>query len=291
MLFGFIFAILTILLFGSWPVPTHKVEASPATKAFWLTTGHFALDAIVFLISGSTITLSASLLPLGSGALWGVGMICGFVAIGNIGVTRGLGLWVPVIIITSAAWGLFFFGEWWTLSTTRLVFSGVAITLILAAAFLIILSKDENTPIHNLKVGVAAAIALGLAHGSYFTPLHASDYSIFATFLPLSIGMTIVTFAYAQFVGGRINHGTFRNLRMLFAGIILGGGNYMALLTLDHLGVTLGYPLTQLGIVVNTLWGIFYFREVQSRKALVYLAVGILLVVMGAVLMSVVRAN
>jgi glucose uptake protein GlcU len=76
---------------------------------------------------------------------------------------------------------------------------------------------------------------------------------------------------------------------MLSAGVILGGGNYMALLTLDHLGVTLGYPLTQFGIVINTLWGVFYFREVQSKKSLIYLSIGIFFVVMGALLMSIVR--
>lgn len=289
MLTGFLFALATIFLFGSWPVPTHAVGASPATKAFWLTTGHFILDTLVFLITGSTITGTASILPFCSGLVWGAGMICGFVAIKNIGVIRGLGLWVPVIILTSAAWGLFFFGEWWILSPQKVTFTIVAIALILVATFLLIKSKNDDTPIRNLQVGVFSAVALGVAHGSYFIPLHASQYSIFATFLPLSIGMTTVTYSYARVVRSQLNHGFGLNLRMLSAGVILGGGNYMALLTLDHLGVTLGYPLTQFGIVINTLWGVFYFREVQSKKSLIYLSIGIFFVVMGALLMSIVR--
>ncbi|RMG41460.1 MAG: hypothetical protein D6719_08565 [Candidatus Dadabacteria bacterium] len=290
MILGFVFALATILLFGSWPVPTHLIEASPPTKALWLTTGHFVLSLIVFAATDSSIPVDASVLPLSCGAVWGIGMICGFVAIKNIGVTRGIGLWVPVVILTSAAWGLFFFGEWWSFPASKLLFSGVAIVLVLTAVFLVILSKNEDTPVRNLRVGIASAIALGLAHGSYFIPLHESNYSIFATFLPLSVGMIVITCFYAKLTKSQINHGAIANLRMLSAGALLGGGNYMALLTIDYLGVALGYPLTQLGIVINTLWGIFYFGEVQTRKSMVYISVGIFLIIMGALLMSFVQA-
>lgn len=68
---------------------------------------------------------------------------------------------------------------------------------------------------------------------------------------------------------------------MISAGIILGAGNYAALLTIQSLGVAQGYPLTQLGIIINTLWGVLYFKEVTSQKTIILITISIFLALVG----------
>jgi len=71
--------------------------------------------------------------------------------------------------------------------------------------------------------------------------------------------------------------------------LILGAGNYTALLTINILGVSRGYPLTQLAIVVNTIWGICYLKEVTTSKKKLLIIVGIILAIIGAILINSVR--
>jgi glucose uptake protein GlcU len=74
--------------------------------------------------------------------------------------------------------------------------------------------------------------------------------------------------------------------RMLLGGFLLGGGNYMALVTTHLLGVAQGYPLTQLAIILNTLWGMLVFKEVTSRKSKLLIVIGIVTALIGAIVLN-----
>ena len=73
---------------------------------------------------------------------------------------------------------------------------------------------------------------------------------------------------------------------MILAGLILGGGNHTALLTIKYLGVAQGYPLTQLGIIVNTLWGALVFKEVTTKKGKILIALGVTIALVGAIILN-----
>ena len=139
-------------------------------------------------------------------------------------------------------------------------------------------------------MGVLAAILLGVFHGSYFVPLHASHASLFATFVPLTVGMVLTTLALARAQKTPLLYSGQVTLRMLLGGLLLGAGNYTALFTMQLLGVAQGYPLTQLAIVVNTLWGILLFKEVTSTKRTFVVVTGIVIALFGAILLNAARS-
>lgn len=289
MSFGLLFAALTILLFGSWAVPIKTLQIEPKVQAFWLTVGHLFFAVVVFLASSSPLPTSATLWPLVAGIIWGIGMIAGFVAIKHIGITRAIGIWSPTVIVVGALWGLLYFGELWTLGHSRLLLTGVSIVLVIVAALLVILSKEDTTQLKNVKIGVICALCLGVFHGSYFVPLYASKFTIFTTFVPLSGGMVLTTFFVVRVKKLALFYDRLSLFRMLVAGMLLCSGNYTALLTLKYLGVSLGYPLTQFGIVVNTLWGIFLFKEVVTKRGYALVSTGVTIVIFGAVLLNFAR--
>jgi glucose uptake protein GlcU len=286
---GLAFALLTVLLWGSWSVVTKTLPIDARVQTFWLTVGHLLLVLSLFMLTGSTVTAAATVAPLVAGVLWGAGMIGGIVGIRHLGMTRAIGIWVPAVIIVSALWGLFYFRELWTFDTDRLLLSGLAIFLVILAAVLVILSKEDTAQVKNARVGIIAALVLGILHGSYFVPLHSSTFSVIVTYLPVSVGMVLLTFAVGAFSRLGFFHDPLSMARMVVAGIIQAGGNYMALLTISYLGVSLGYPLTQCAIVVATLWGTLFFKEVTTLRGKRFVFSGVTIVLVGAVLLNFAR--
>lgn len=49
-----------------------------------------------------------------------------------------------------------------------------------------------------------------------------------------------------------------------------------------YLGQVLGYPLSQCALILNCLWGIFYFRELQGKKTITTFLVGFIVLLAGA---------
>ena len=283
---GIIFAFLTILLFGSWAVPTKTLEIDPKIKAFWLTIGHFLLSSVIFVFAFQLIPVKEVITSLIAGILWGVGILSAYVGIKHLGITRAIGIWIPVVIIVSATWGFLFFGEAKILGPEKLLSSIFGIILLIIAALAIIASNKRGDKLGNIKIGILAALLLGVLHGSYFIPLRVSNLPIFVTFLPLTIGMIIAT-SFAVFTKKLpVRYDLTSTFRMILSGLILGAGNYTALLTIQYLGVSQGYPLTQLAIIVNTLWGILFFKEVTTLKGKIVIAVGVILAIIGAIILN-----
>ena len=167
---GIFFAILTILFFGSWAVPTKTLKIKPEVQAFWLTVGHFILSGIVFIFVAQPLKLNEATPSFIAGFLWGMGIISGYIGIKHLGITRALGIWVPLIILTSTLWGLFYFGEIWNLQGEKLTLTAVGIFLLIIAALAVIHSSKGEDKIKNARIGILASAFLGLIHGSYFVP-------------------------------------------------------------------------------------------------------------------------
>lgn len=55
------------------------------------------------------------------------------------------------------------------------------------------------------------------------------------------------------------------------------------LLTVKSLGLAVGFSLSQMGIIISTLGGIFILGERKTKKELIYVIVGCLLVILGGI--------
>ena len=284
---GIIFAILTIFLYGSWAVPTKTLKIDPKVMAFFLTLGHLIIGIIIFSTSGRQVSSIQNLVwPFVAGLLWATGITLGYIAIKNLGITRAIGIWVPVNILIGALWGLIFFGEAKLLGTQKLMISLFGIGLLIAAGLTVISSIKTQKVIGNVKQGVLTALGIGLLHGSVFVPLNASNLPFFVTFLPFCLGMVVLTALIMAINKLNLKYDRFTVFRMMSGGLILGSGNYLALLTIKHLGYANGFALTQLSIVVNTLWGALVFKEVTSTKGKILIAIGVAIALAGAFILN-----
>jgi glucose uptake protein GlcU len=76
-------------------------------------------------------------------------------------------------------------------------------------------------------------------------------------------------------------------LPALTTGLLWAGGNWCATYATMFLGLTLGYPLVQLNLAVAGLWGVFYYRELQTKKAVALFFMWIFVLLWGVMLLSV----
>lgn len=286
---GVIIALFTALLYGSWAVPTKTLKVDPKTQAFWLTIGHLLIALVIFPFVKEPLTVKEVLGPILAGIIWATGIILGFVGIKHLGITRAIGIWVPTLIIVSAIWGLVFFGEARSLGIQKLTQTIFALLLLIVAAILIISTSKGDKKLGNVKFGIIASLIIGVFHGSFFVPMRFTSLSSSAALLPMSLGLVATTLVVSYFQKLKLNQGLKANSRMLLGGLILGVGNLTALITIQLLGVAQGFPLTQLAIVVNTLWGVFVFKEVTSAKGKILIAIGIALALTGAILLNAAR--
>lgn len=120
-----------MILYGSWAVPTKTVNVDPRVQAFWLTIGHFIVSTAIFLaLSRQIPSIQDAIAPFIAGIIWSIGINLAYVAIQNLGITRALGVWIPINITVGALWGLIYFKE---ISSTRgkiLIALGVTIALV-----------------------------------------------------------------------------------------------------------------------------------------------------------------
>jgi len=287
---GYFFALLTILFFGSWPVPTKTLKIDPIVQSFWLTVGHCILSLSIFLFVIEPISISQMVFPFIGGVLWAIGITAGYVAIKHLGISRAVAVWMPVIIIVSVLWGLVYFGEITALSVQKLILNFVAVVCLISAAVTVVLSTKTEQKSLNVPIGVFAAITLGIFHGSFFVPMRVSALPVFVTFVPFTVGMVLTMTFFVLYKRISVIYELKAVARMLLSGLLVGAGNYTAVLTTNYLGVAQGYPLTQMAIIVNTLWGMFFFKEVTTRSGKVFIAFSICVALLGVLILNFSRA-
>lgn len=289
---GYVYAIATIILFGSWAVPTKTLKIEPKTQAFFLTIGMVITGAIIFLATGrQTADISLLILPFIAGIMWSVGITLGFIGIKELGITRALGIWIPLNIMVGALWGLIYFQEAKKLSSDKLFLSILGIALLVTAALTIVSSIRTQKVSGNAKLGILSSIGIGLIHGSVLVPLNASNLPFSVTLLPFTMGMIVFTTVLVFVNKLNLKHDSISIMRMVSGGLILGTGNLLALLTIKNLGYANGFALTQLAIIVNTLWGALVFKEVTSTKGKILISTGVVLALVGAFILNSARVS
>lgn len=107
---GYLYALLAILIWGSYSVPFKKSPASNILQ-FQAVMG---LGILLFSVLVSLVlhySFNTNPYGLAAGILWGLGNVAGLFAIRSIGMSRAMPIWVSFVILVSFLWGILFFHE------------------------------------------------------------------------------------------------------------------------------------------------------------------------------------
>jgi glucose uptake protein GlcU len=107
---GFTLAVLAAVFWGSYIVPFKK-SGSHNLKQFQLliTVGVFLVALLLSLVGSYTVNFNAYAML--AGALWALGNMLSLLVINELGLAKGVPIWVSVIVLVSFAWGVLFFNE------------------------------------------------------------------------------------------------------------------------------------------------------------------------------------
>jgi len=154
--------------------------------------------------------------------------------------------------------------------------------------------KEEPISILGKLFGLLCAIALGIPNGSMLVPLRLApeDAQGINYMISFGIGVLGVTpiLTTIYFILKRevpVFHIRVALVPGICAGFIWNLGNYCSIYATIYLGLTIGFPLTQLALLVGGLYGIFVFREITSWFAIIFFFISAGILLGGAALLSV----
>ena len=301
---GIVFALICVMAWGSWLVPSQNVKfANEQVKAFYVAAATLVSMFIVVAVSKELGDLASAgaWIPVLGGLIWAVSAWCAFVACKHIGLAKAFGIWAPLNIIVAFIWGLLLFKDF---SDTNMLIGLLAlesVAIVIMGVLLIIFAgggdaDGEGDETRKPILGLMGAIGAGILWGTYFIPSAwlskyvdgVAEISPAASALPLAVGMVIGT-AVLVVLSGKSpkleDKGSY--VRALSSGILWAVGNTFMLLMVQRIGTGPGFTIAQLCVVVNALWGVFYFKDPHPKSRAARLTIiGIIIATLAGIILS-----
>lgn len=284
-----VFALIPMFAWGSIGLVSGKLGGEANQQTLGMTIGAFLFSLIVFFVTMPTIDGWIVVIGLLSGLCWSVGQNGQFHGMKYLGVSVGLPLSTGMQLILNTIAGALFFGEW---TQSRDYLLGItALILLVTGAYLTARQDGEQMPETENKMldfprGFRSLISSTIGYGAYTIIITWAGIDPLAIILPQSIGMLIGASFFAL-RKTKVNRAVWKNT---LSGLLWGIGNVCMLITVQQIGLAVGFSLSQMGIIISTLGGIFLLGEKKTKKEFKYVVFGCLLVIFGGILLGYMKA-
>ena len=105
--------------------------------------------------------------------------------------------------------------------------------------------------------------------------------------LPMSVGMIFGALVMGRFKI-KMEKYVYRNI---IDGVMFGVGNIFMLMAASAAGNAIAFSFAQLGVIISTIGGILFLGKKKTKKELVYVGIGSVLFVTGAILLAIVKSK
>ena len=249
--------------------------------------GAFIFGAVVTLIKRPAFNTTTFLLAMMAGAAWVIGQCGQYYSYSKVGVSETMPISTGLQLIGVPLVGVLIFGEWASTQAKLFGFIGI-LALIIGVACTSL--TDKGTAEGNKKNQTTTMIVLVLTTLGYIISssipkaLKGDGVMIF---LGETIGMMIATLIYL--IGSKQIKvlKEKQSYQVIPAGIIYAIAALSYIISVQMNGVNLAFVMSQLCVVISTLGGIVFLHEQKTKKGYIYTAIGLVLIVAGAVLTSV----
>lgn len=249
--------------------------------------GAFIFGAVVTLIKQPAFNTTTFLLAMMAGAAWVIGQVGQYYSYSKVGVSETMPISTGLQLIGVPLVGVLVFGEWASTQAKLFGFIGI-LALIIGVAFTSL--TDKGTAEGNKKNQTTTMIVLVLTTLGYITSssipkaLKGDGVMIF---LGETIGMMIATLIYLICTKQVKVLKEKQSYQVIPAGVIYAVAALSYIISVQLNGVNLAFVMSQLCVVISTLGGSIFLHEQKTKKGYIYTAIGLILIVAGAVLTSV----
>ena len=281
-------AILPAIFWGSIVLFNVKLGGGAYSQTLGTTIGALIFSAVIFLVVHPVLTPTIFIVGIVSGLFWAVGQSNQLKTIEYIGVSKTMPISTGMQLVSTALFGVIVFNEWSTAVTV--ILGIIALICIIVGIVLTSLESKEQKNEENSKQFKKAIITLivsTIGYLVYVVVARLFDVDGWTALFPQAIGM---------FIGGLIltyRHKPFNKyaIKNIIPGLIWAAGNMFLFISQPKVGVATSFSLSQMGIVISTLGGIFLLGEKKTKRQMVGIIIGIILIIIGGVLLGITKSH
>ncbi|WP_445488788.1 GRP family sugar transporter [Niallia sp. 03133] len=277
-------AILPAIFWGSIILLNVKIGGGPYSQTLGTTIGALLFSTVVYFIAHPQLTPTIFVVGVVSGMFWALGQSSQYKSIQYIGVSKTMPISTGLQIVTITLVGVLAFHEW--NSKTTIILGVTAIILILCGIIFTSYdnktSEDENKA---LKKGIITLLISTVGYVGYAAIGRVFGVVGWSALFPQAIGMVIggiiITYKHKPY-----NKHALYNI---FPGLFWAAGNMFLFISQPKVGVAISFSLSQTGVVISTLGGIFLLKEKKTKRQLMFIGLGIILIVIGVVCLGIAK--
>ncbi|MET4559653.1 glucose uptake protein [Lysinibacillus parviboronicapiens] len=279
-------AILPALFWGSIVLFNVKLGGGPYSQVLGTTLGALIFSIAIYIFVKPVLTPLVIGVGIVSGLFWALGQANQLKSIDLMGVSKTMPISTGLQLVSTTLFGVIVFHEW---STTISVVLGIlALFSIIVGIILTTLQnpeEKEKEQVNNLKKGIMILLVSTFGYLVYVVIIRLFNVSGWSALLPQAIGMVLggilLTFKHKPF-----NKYAIRNI---IPGLIWAAGNMFLFISQPRVGVATSFSLSQMGIVISTLGGIFILGEKKTKRQFIAIIIGIVFIVAAGIMLGIAK--
>lgn len=279
-------AILPALFWGSIVLFNVKLGGGPYSQVLGTTLGALIFSIAIYIFVKPVLTPLVIGVGIVSGLFWALGQANQLKSIDLMGVSKTMPISTGLQLVSTTLFGVIVFHEW---STTISVALGIlALFSIIVGIILTTLQnpeEKEKEQVNNLKKGIMILLVSTFGYLVYVVIIRLFNVSGWSALLPQAIGMVLggilLTFKHKPF-----NKYAIRNI---IPGLIWAAGNMFLFISQPRVGVATSFSLSQMGIVISTLGGIFILGEKKTKRQFIAIIIGIVFIVAAGIMLGIAK--
>lgn len=277
---GFLYALIPALTWGSLVLVSEKLGGNSYNQTLGITIGSLLFAIVMSFINPPEWSTLIWIVGIISGIGWAFGQLFQFNSVKEMGVSKTVPISTGLQILGNTVFAVVVFKEWNT--TATIILGVIAIIFLIAGVLLTSYGDSKGKNEGSMKKGIVYLIISTAGFVTYVIVVRWFDIDGWSAILPQAIGMFIAAFLLS------IKHKPFNKYagRNILTGIMWATGNIGLLLANPKVGVAIAFSFSQMGIVISTLGGIFLLGEKKSKKQMMFVIIGCVLVIAGGVMIG-----
>ncbi|WP_261809667.1 GRP family sugar transporter [Levilactobacillus humaensis] len=276
-----IWMLLPAIAWGVLPLLVSQLGGRPINQIFGTAIGTLIASIVVQLVLRPAIDVTAFVMAAVAGAFWIVGQLGQYTGYANVGVSKTMPISTGLQLVGTALVGVFLFGEWHT--TAAKLIGALGVVLLVIGVILTSIQEKQDAGSENQTRTIIMLVLTTIGFIVFNAIPKALSASGIAIFLPESMGMAVAVFVYM------IARGQIKIVRERASWLNVLGGLVFSIASLTYIvsvsqnGVNTAFVVSQLSVVISTLGGMLFLHERKSRCELVLTLGGLVLIVIGAI--------